>query len=165
MTARRVGSESAAKTASTFTRTQASAAARASAIVPVARGRQCSGTPATSSGTSGRSTTTTRVPSGWSSSVHSTRDGMPVASSSQRKRSSRSASTSSITPSRVSPVAQVTRSGAPSSGSRSTSSASHSLSSRGSVSSAQARSRSTGRTISRRTADTGYGLLQLVGCA
>ena len=56
-------------------------------MVPSARGRQWNGTPATSSGTSGCSSTITRVPPGASSSVHSTREGTPVASSSQRKRS------------------------------------------------------------------------------
>ena len=44
--------------------------------MPTARGRQWRGIPATSSGTSGRSSTTTRVPPGASSSVHSTRDGI-----------------------------------------------------------------------------------------
>ena len=137
--------------------TQTSAAARASAIiVPVARGRQCSGTPATSSGTSGRSSTITRVPPGASSSVHSTRDGTPVASSSQRKRSAApvldllddALARLAASPRRAQrrallgleldlvgePLAQLA----------------------GSVSSAQARSRSTGRTISRRTVDTDW---------
>src|SRR5215212_11538344 len=123
--------------------------------MPVARGRQPSGTPWTSSGTSGRSSTVTRVPPGASSSVNSTRDGTPVVPSSQRKRRRRSVSTSSITPSRLSPLHHATRSGAPSSGSSSTSSASHSRSSPGSVSSSHARSRSTGNTISRRTVDNG----------
>src|SRR4051794_30598126 len=95
------------------------------------------------------SVTRKRVPAGWSSSAHSTRE------SPQRNTIRSRSATSSTTPSRASPESQATRTGASSWGSNSTSSASQPSSSEGSVMSSHARSRSTGRTTSRFT--TGIG--------